>query len=84
VPSQLPGSTLKTIVDSALKEGSYSQLSEEAMSLFRLSCLIVDIQLRHKRDKENEAVDKLPGRHLLVDLPLEVDQREDFGNEHKN
>jgi len=84
VPSQHPGSTLKTIVDSALKEGSYSQLSEEAMSLFRLSCLLVDIQLRHRRDTENEPANRLPDQRLLVDLPLEVDQREDSGNEHKN
>lgn len=81
--NQLPGSPLRKIVDQALITKSYLDLGEDAMSLFRLTSLLVDIQLRHKQNKL-DASDKLPGRHLPVDFSLEVDQREDIGNEHKN
>ena len=69
-------SPLKPIVDLALTKRSYSELDEKAMNLFNLCCLIVDIQLRHKKESAKE----FPGQHSLVDLSLEVYQREGSEN----
>ena len=74
---QHPGDHFKELVDTALTKSSISDLSEEAMALYRLSCLVADIQLRHKRSKQNGNTGQLPGQYSPVDFSLEVDQRED-------
>lgn len=74
----------KPIVDQALTKRSYSELDEVSMSLYRLSCKLVDIKLRYKQEQENKGESQLPGQSSLVDLNLEVGQREDSDSGFKN
>ena len=71
--SQHPGSVLNNLVEQALQKKSLSDMEEGAMNLYNLCCLLVDIQVRNKKESARK---ELPGQHPPVDLSLEVGQQE--------